>query len=344
MAIRKKTPDATRSFVGLLFKRLAKEIGAKVLLEPKWKTVGQIEFPGRAGREGLKRYFRYSSVDLNTLGASEISKDKDYSAFFMKKMGYPTVVGKPFYSDQWSATIGSKEDTLAAIRYAKKIGYPLFVKPNDGSQGYSVSKVSNSYELRKALADLFKSRDVALVQKPAMGRDYRIVVLDSKVISAYERIPLSVIGDGRLSILKLLRKKQRSFVKLGRDTKIKIEDPRIKAKLRFQGRTVRSVPIFGERVFLLDNANLSTGGDATDVTEAMHPSFNKIATRLTRDMGLRICGVDLMIEGDISKPAKKYVILETNAAPGLDHYVKSGPEQKNIVEKLYREVLRAMSH
>lgn len=86
---KKLSAPPTRSFVGSLFKKLAREIGAKVLIEPTWKTVGQIVF-----RDGRKSYFRYSSVDLNPLGAAEISKDKDYSTFFLKKMGYPTVPGK----------------------------------------------------------------------------------------------------------------------------------------------------------------------------------------------------------------------------------------------------------
>ncbi len=60
-------------------------------------------------------------------------------------------------------------------------------------------------------------------------------------------------------------------------------------------------------------------------------------------MGLRICGVDIMVDGDISKSPRKYHIIETNAAPGLDHYVRSGPAQKKIVEDLYRAVLIAMT-
>jgi D-alanine-D-alanine ligase-like ATP-grasp enzyme len=334
----RRDTDATRSFMGLLFKRLAREVGAKVLLEPTWKTVGQIEF-----KDGRKRYFRYSSVDLNTLGASEISKDKDYAAFFMRKMGYSVVPGKAFYSDRWAKAIGSKENAGAAIRHARG-RYPLFVKPNDGSQGYSVSKVHNEKQLRTALTEIFKKTNVALVQKPISGHDYRIVVLDDEIISAYERIPLSVIGDGRSTIKKLLERKQKEFVATGRDTKIKFHDPRIKAKLRTQGRTLRSIPEAGEHVILLDNANLSTGGDAVDVTYTMHVDFKTLAIRLTRDMGLRMCGVDVMVPSDISSPLKKYTILETNAAPGLDHYVKSGPAQKKIVEDLYRKVLRALSH
>src|SRR6185436_1714770 len=110
----KRDTEASRSFVGLLFKKLAREIGANVTLEPTWKTVGQITF-----KNGKRRYFRYSSVDLNTLGASEISKDKNYAAYFMRKMGYTAVLGEAFYSDKWCKVIGSSKDINAAVRYAR---------------------------------------------------------------------------------------------------------------------------------------------------------------------------------------------------------------------------------
>ena len=106
------------------------------------------------------------------------------------------------------------------------------------------------------------------------------------------------------------------------------------------------MPAKGQRVFLLDNANLSTGGDSVDVTETVHPTFKKLAIALTRDMGLRMCGVDLMVNGDISrKPVRgTYWILEINSAPGLDHYAKIGRAQEKIVEDLYLKVLRHMDH
>ena len=105
---------------------------------------------------------------------------------------------------------------------------------------------------------------------------------------------------------------------------------------------MRSIPKYGEQIFLLDNANLSTGGDSADVTTMIHPAFKKIAINLTRDMGLRLCGVDLMIQGVISERPKRYWILEINAAPGLDHYVKTGTAQEKIVEKLYLKVLKSL--
>ena len=86
-----------------IIKKMAPKIGAKVLIEPEWGIVGQITY-----KNGKRRYFRYSTIDINTVGASDIAKDKDYANFFMKKMGYPTISGKTFFSNNWAKAIGSK--------------------------------------------------------------------------------------------------------------------------------------------------------------------------------------------------------------------------------------------
>ncbi|OGG67812.1 hypothetical protein A3C95_02200 [Candidatus Kaiserbacteria bacterium RIFCSPHIGHO2_02_FULL_56_30] len=323
--------------VGKIFRKIAPRIGAKVVMEREWNIAGQIIY-----QSGQKRYFRYSSIDLNTLGASEISKDKDYANFFMKRMGYPTVPGRTFFAPNWAEAIGSSRGIDAAYEYALSIGFPVIVKPNSGSQGKGVALVHTRRDFYSAMRRIFKLDRVALVQTPVTGRDYRMVVLDDKVISAYERIPLSVVGDGKSSIRKLLKKKQSGFSSSSRDTRLHTKDPRIKAKLAREHLTLESIPTRGQRIYLLDNANLSAGGDAVDVTNTMHPEFRAFAIRLTKDMGLRLCGVDLMVDGDIAKSPEKYWVLEINSAPGLDHYVQTGKVQQKIVEDMYLEVLKHM--
>lgn len=183
-----------------------------------------------------------------------------------------------------------------------------------------------------------------LIEAFVTGHDFRLVVLDDRVISVYERIPLSVIGDGKTTVRGLLRKKQRVFKQTGRDTVIKFDDRRIADKLSRQGLSFDSRLGKDQLVYLLDNANLSSGGDSRDVTRAVHPDFQKLAVNVTRDMGLRLCGVDLMIAGDISQtPIKgQHWIIEINSAPGLDHYATIGKAQQKIVDDLYLEVLKAM--
>jgi D-alanine-D-alanine ligase-like ATP-grasp enzyme len=323
--------------LGELFTKLAPKIGAKIIIEPGWGIVGQIIF-----KNGRKRYFRYTSLDINTLGASEISKDKDYANFFMKKMGYPTIPGEAYYSKKWCTAIKSNRDIHAAYSYAEKIGFPLIVKPNSGSQGANVTMVNNKKEFYQAMKKIFLSDRIALVQKFVSGYDYRVVVLDNKIISAYQRIPFSIIGDGTSTVKKLIIKRLNDFIILNRPAKLKVNDPRLGRNLKLQNLNFNSIIKKGEKIFLLNNANLSTGGESIDVTKIIHPDFKKIAINLTKDMGLRLCGVDLMIKGNISSPAKKYWVIEINAAPGLDHYIKTGPEQEKIVEDMYLEILKSM--
>ena len=49
-----------------------------------------------------------------------------------------------------------------------------------------------------------------------------------------------------------------------------------------------------------------------------------------------------MVNGNITEKPSTYCILEANAAPGLDHYVKTGKAQQKIVEDMYLKVLKAM--
>lgn len=324
---------------GLVVK-LAPKVGAKTIIEPEWGIVGQIIYPN-----GVVRSLRMYSLDLNNIASADIARDKDFAKFFMKKRGYPIAEGQTIFEKNWAKKVKSRRDISYAKNYAKKLGYPVIVKPNSKGQGAGVSLVWNAKELRDALREIFQNDRVAIIERYLPGRDYRLVVLDEKIISAYERIPLSVTGDGRRSIISLLKQRQKNFITQGRDTKINFKDRRIKIKLRRLGFHFGSLLPKGQKIFLLDNANLSAGGEALDVTSTSHTGFHKIAAKLTHDMGLRIAGVDIMVRrGDIAADPKKcdYYIIEINAAPGLDHYVTTGPAQKKIVETMYLKILKAL--
>lgn len=328
-------------FISRLLQKIAPTIGATVHLEPKYGYVGQIIYPN-----GHNRYFRATTLDINTTGAAKLAKDKGYCAHFLNKEGFPTPPGEAFFSKEWAEHIRSDRTIDAAWAYAEKLGLPVFVKPNSKSQGKGVEKVASKEDFYRALNSIFEYDKVALVQRPVAGKDYRIVVLDNEVISAYERIPLAVVGDGVSNLRELLDRKQAGFIAIGRDTLLKKNDPRIQAHLVRNGREVDAIPLHNERVSLLDNANLSTGGESVDVTEIIHPLFADIAISVTKKMGLRLCGVDIIVDGDISQAPQSqpnnYWVIEINSSPGLDHYAAIGKKQEEIVEKLYTKVLIAM--
>lgn len=333
----RKQPLPSLPFITAMMLKLCPKIGATVLVEPEFGYVGQITF-----KNGTRTFFRNRNSSINAHGAVEIARDKGYTSFFLKSMGYHTPREQTFFSDVWCKNLHSRRTVDAACRFASRLGFPVIVKPNHFSQGVLVTKAWNAREVRRVATAVLRRDSVVLVQKFIPGKDYRIVVLDGDVISAYERVPLSVVGDGKRTIGQLLKEKQKAFEKAGRDTELDLQDFRFHWKLKRLRLSLRSVPKRGERIFLLDNANLSTGGDSVDVTSRIHTGYRTLVRSVARDMGLRLCGVDI-ITADISTPLDpKHVILEINAAPGLDHYASSGRRQKNIVEGLYMKVLRAL--
>jgi D-alanine-D-alanine ligase-like ATP-grasp enzyme len=109
--------------------------------------------------------------------------------------------------------------------------------------------------------------------------------------------------------------------------------------------TLESIVPDWSHVQLLDNANLSAGWESIDMTNTIHPDFAETAIRATRDMWLRLCGVDIIV-WDISRSLMEnengYIILEINGAPWLDNYLCSGARQREHVKDLYRKIILAL--
>ena len=184
-----------------------------------------------------------------------------------------------------------------------------------------------------------------IVERFHTGSDYRVVVFDGEIISAYTRIPLNVVWNGKSTIDELLTEKQSQFIESGRDTIIDRNDSRISVKLQKQWLNFNSVLPSRKQTFLLDNANLSTWGDSIDVTKSIHLDFAKLAVDITADMGLRLCGVDFMTK-DLTKSLaenENYIVIEINGAPGLDNYMSTGEEQLQNVKNMYKKILIALS-
>jgi cyanophycin synthetase len=104
-------------------------------------------------------------------------------------------------------------------------------------------------------------------------------------------------------------------------TKIRIDDIALTC-LAHQGVTPETIPAKGQRVNLRNNANLSTGGSATDVTDDVHPEVAARAIAAAHMVGLDICGVDV-VSDSILRPLEDQGggVVEVNAAPGLRMHI-----------------------
>jgi len=314
-----------------------------VQVEPVYGYVGRIVYGN-----GVVRFYRGTSMGLNRLGASEVAKDKGYTKFFLQQLGYNTPKGQVFLFPRFVGVIDQNLGRFGFQDYAscdrvldyvrQSIGYPCYLKPNEGSQGRGIEKCATPEEIVEALEGYSREGgSKVLVEQAVLFPDYRVIVLGEEVISCYLRKPLCLTGDGASTVGELLVQRQQQFVAEGRDTIINLKDTRIEKGLREHGWTSATVLPQGYRWQVYQVSNLSVGGDSEDFTDRIHPHWRKLCTELTAAMGLRICGVDLACE-DICRGDSEYSILEINAAPGLDNYAATGPKQAAVVRDLYRRV------
>ncbi|OYU79219.1 MAG: cyanophycin synthetase [Flavobacterium sp. BFFFF1] len=204
----------------------------------------------------------------------------------------------------------------------KKIGYPIVIKPLDGNHGKGASiNVTNFEDAKAGLVYAQKYSRRVIVEKFITGFDFRVLVIDNKLVAAAKRVPAHVIGNGKDTIQHLIdttnldprrgygHENVLTQIDVDRDTLDLLE------KLQY---TLETVPKNGEIVYLKSTANLSTGGTSVDVTDMMHPENIFLAERISRVIGLDICGVDIMAE-NLTQPLKENggCILEVNAAPGF---------------------------
>src|SRR5205085_431321 len=109
------------------------------------------------------------------------------------------------------------------------------------------------------------------------------------MVAAARREPARVKGDGIHTIRQLVDEVNRDPLRSPNHgsalSQIEI-DPVVETVLRRQSFTLDSVPAPGIVITLRENANLSTGGCAVDVTDEVHRDFRRICERAARAIGL----------------------------------------------------------
>jgi cyanophycin synthetase len=251
-----------------------------------------------------------SETDRTPAMAEMIAQDKELTRSLLSSVALPVPEGRPVTSaaDAWEA--------------AQEIGIPVVVKPQYGNQGRGVAtNLRTQEQVIAAYAVAREEGKSIIVEKHAMGGDYRLLVIGDKLIAAAQRQPAHVCGDGTRTVQQLVDEVN-SDPRRGEDhatclSKIPLDGVSLSV-LAEQGFTIDSVPPAGQVVLIRRNANLSTGGTAADITNLVHPEVAARAIESARMIGLDVAGVDVVCE-DISRPLEEQggVIVEVNAAPGL---------------------------
>jgi cyanophycin synthetase len=204
----------------------------------------------------------------------------------------------------------------------KRIGYPIVLKPLDGNHGKGVSINVNKWE--DAVAGLLFAQKYSrkvIVERFVTGFDFRMLVIDNKLVAAAQRVPANIVGDGKHTVQQLIdetnKDPRRGYGHENVLTEISVDRDTMDL-LEKKNYSLDTIPPDKEVVYLKSTANLSTGGTSIDVTDMVHPENIFLAERISRVIGLDVCGIDIMAK-NLTQSLKENggVILEVNAAPGF---------------------------
>ncbi|HEX7186385.1 MAG TPA: cyanophycin synthetase [Thermoanaerobaculia bacterium] len=246
--------------------------------------------------------------------AVEIASDKRLTNQILEDLGLPV----PRQRKAW--------DAAEAVEAAERLGYPVVVKPLDGNHGRGVSiNLRTAEQVETAFEQAYERSSTVIVESFQEGHDYRILVVNGKVVAVAQRVPGHVVGDGVHTVAELVdlvNSDPRRGV--GHEkvlTRLEL-DHQAERLLEQAGLTEKSVLPEGKTFYLRSTGNLSTGGTATDKTDVIHYDNRVMAERAVKAVGLDVGGVDF-ISPDIARSHQEVggSIVEINAAPGFRMHV-----------------------
>jgi cyanophycin synthetase len=292
----------------------------------------------RLGHGCYRRLLSAATTEQTSALGVDIAGDKVLAKQFMARAGIPVPEG---------AVARSAQDAVAAL---DRLGGPVVIKPRNGNHGKCVTvgiRTTAQAEQAYHRAAAGSGSCEVIVESYIPGNDYRVLVVDGRVIAAAQLMPPTVTGDGSSSIGVLIdavnADPRRGHGHSRALTKIGVDDVTV-AHLAATGLDPASVPAAGQQVSLRKNGNLSTGGTSKDVTSVVHDDVAELCRRSAMAVGLDICGIDIRLP-DISAPlfsgdGQPAAVIEINACPGLRMHLapaEGSPRDvaEPIIDRLY---------
>lgn len=276
----------------------------------------------RLSWRGKSKILFRSKAHFNKKPSTFFTHNKEITKILLQEAGISVPLG--IFSRKFSGALHQMNK--------KKLSFPVVAKPIDASEGFCVTiGISNKKELASAINKIRRLKvryprplsDLFMVEKLVPGNDYRILVLNKKIIACAQRVPAYIVGDGKTKIKDLIKNfnsKRLSLYQI-------IVDASLSLDLKQKNLNPNSIILKGQYLQLRKNANICTGGRAIDKTGQVSKRFEKISLKCMEALGLNYGGIDIMTDDISSNDSKQpYYIIEINADPDYE------PHEKPIVE------------
>lgn len=293
------------------------------------RQIPMLSLPGGVWQFGWgckARAFKSSLSDATSAIGTSWAKDKAQTNQLLRQAGLPV-------PEQVAV-----RDLDIALREAKRIGYPVVLKPVDLDQGLGVEAgLANETELRAAFARVTARKRPILLEKHIEGQDVRVNVVNGRFQDAIARYPAGVTGDGVRTVRGLVEEVNRDPRRSTRrfaDMRPILLGEEAMDLLTAQGLSETSIPAAGRFVRLRRSSNVASGGHTRGVCAEFHPDNARLCEQAAKLLRLDIAGIDLLIP-DHRRSWREggAAICEVNAQPQV------GLTYPEIYDHLFDEFL-----
>ncbi len=272
---------------------------------------------------------RKLSITRDSFINVNLGKYKDLAHKLFCEHNIPTPQTESFYKKTY--------DQKIAINKLQKLAYPIIIKDAQGSNSKGIFPFIQTYqEAIKTIETQLPLYRSMIAQQMVFGKEFRLLVLNNKIIGALEMIPPYVVGDGISTIEKLIKEKQ-----LSTERKTAFNE-KLDQILKEKGLTLKSIVSRGKKVYIKRSSCLAEGGETKDVTDLVNKEIEKVCVHVSKVVGRSLLGIDVICENVSEDPEKQsFYVLEVNTKPDLYiHYNPSHGKTRNVIKDIVRFMVK----
>jgi glutathione synthase/RimK-type ligase-like ATP-grasp enzyme len=283
----------------------------------------------RLEKEGRSQHIFGYNFEINSATARMMAADKAATADLLSNAKVPNVEHKLFLHPKLATYVSSAGNWDAMQAYAQKKGFPLVIKPNEGTGGEDIYKVDNPLELEQSVLALFESqRAISLSPFINIEQEYRVIVLDMENLLIYAKKRPQIVGDGQASVFELIE---------GLHQESQLSQGQVSRIIDSYKGALRQVPEDGQELVVGWKHNLGEGSKPLIVEdEALAAKLGKLAQSARKAINVRFASIDIV------EVAGKLSVLEINAGVMMEYFTEHFPDQRAKVKAIYAKAVAEM--
>lgn len=263
--------------------------------------------------------------DLNSEASGNIACDKYATYEVLSSQNIPVIEHTMIFNPATRFSLIEESGIWIKIVEEFLKHNKIVVKPNYGCEGQGVFLCNSMKEVEFAVHKLFKTQNsISICPYYDIRTEYRTFYLDGKVKLIYGKSKPYVVGDGKLSLAKLVEQ-------LNLPDKNVVEDNLKKLDMTY-------IPASGEKVEISWKHNLS-GGAIPKVLEKgeLYDMIESLAIKAGKAMNIRFATIDIIQTTD-----GNMFVLEVNSGIGATIFSELIDGGTEIIKNIYREAVEIL--